>query len=171
MELVKEIFGGVRVYRLKSRVDGRGTLTYAYDGIEDFDVKETRLYSMPHKGTFFGIHYRDMDMPMTKLVTIIKGRGTDYVIDLRKGSETYLKWESVELTSENLLAVYVPAGIGHAFISTEEETMQLFFIDKSGDDGLSKKLNYKDEKIGLKLPIPVTEISEYDADAPFLYDT
>jgi len=46
--------------------------------------------------------------------------------------------------------------------------MQLFFIDKSGEDGYSKKLNHKEEKIGLKLPIPVTEISDYDAEAPFL---
>ncbi len=168
MELVKEIFGSARIYRLKSRTDGRGMLTYAYDGIEGFDVKETRLYSMPHKGTFFGIHYRETDAPMSKLVTVIKGCGTDYVIDLRKDSETYLKWESVELTENIFLAVYVPAGIGHAFISTEDDTMQLFFIDKSGEDGYSKKLNHKEEKIGLKLPIPVTEISDYDADAPFL---
>ena len=168
MELVKEIFGIVKIYKLKSRVDERGLLTYAYEGIEGFDVKETRLYSMPHKGTFFGIHYREADAPMTKLVTVIKGCGTDYVIDLRKGSETYLKWESVELTEDNFLAVRIPAGIGHAFISTEDDTMQLFFIDKSGEDGYSKKLNHKEEKIGLKLPIPVTEISDYDAEAPFL---
>ena len=168
MELVKEIFGSARIYRLKSRTDGRGMLTYAYDGIEGFDVKETRLYSMPHKGTFFGIHYRETDAPMSKLVTVIKGCGTDFVIDLRKDSETYLKWESVELTEDSFLAVYVPAGIGHAFISTEDDTMQLFFIDKSGEDGYSKKLNHKEEKIGLKLPILVTEISDYDADAPFL---
>ena len=168
MELVKEVFGCAGIYRLKSRVDGRGTLTYAYDGIKGFEVKETRLYSMPHKGTFFGIHYRDASAPMSKLVTVIKGRGTDYLIDLRKESETYLRWETVELTEDNFLAVYVPEGIGHAFISTEEETMQLFFIDKSGEDGYSKKLNYKDDKIGLKLPIPVTEISDYDLNAPFL---
>ena len=105
---------------------------------------------------------------MIKLVTVIKGCGTDYVIDLRKGSETYLKWESVELTEDNFLAVRIPAGIGHAFISTEDDTMQLFFIDKSGEDGYSKKLNHKEEKIGLKLPIPVTEISDYDLNAPFL---
>ena len=168
MELVKEVFGCVRIYKLKARMDERGMLTYAYEGIKGFDVKETRVYSMPHKGTFFGIHYRDMASPMSKLVTVIKGCGTDYVIDLRKDSETYLKWESVELTEDNFLSVYVPAGIGHAFISTQEDTMQLFFIDKSGEDGYSKKLNYKEEKIDLKLPIPVTEISEYDADAPFL---
>ena len=168
MELIKEIFGIVRIYKLKSRMDERGLLTYAYDGIEGYEVKETRLYDMPQKGTFFGIHYREIDTPMSKLVTVIKGCGTDYVIDLRKESETYLKWEALELTEDNFLAVYVPAGIGHAFISTQDDTMQLFFIDKSGDDGYSKKLNHKEEKIGLKLPIPVTEISDYDAEAPFL---
>ena len=67
----------------------------------DFKARETRIYSMPQEGTFFGIHYRDEGDPMTKFVTVIKGRGLDYVIDLRKESPTYLEWESIELSEEN----------------------------------------------------------------------
>ena len=99
---------------------------------------------------------------------MIQGRGMDYLIDLREDSPTYLQWEQFELTAENALAVYVPAGIGHAFISMEENTIQLFTIDKCGKEGLSKQLNYKEPRIGLKLPIEVTEISTYDAGAAFL---
>ncbi|MBR5180351.1 MAG: dTDP-4-dehydrorhamnose 3,5-epimerase family protein [Lachnospiraceae bacterium] len=168
MELVKEIFNSVKIYRLATHVDNRGTLSYAYDGIEGFEVKETRFYNMPHKGTFFGIHYREEVSPMSKLITLVKGGGMDYVIDLRKDSETYLKCESIELTEDNYLAVLIPAGIGHAFLSTKEDTIQAFFIDRCGNDGYSKRINYKDEKIGLKLPIPVSEIADYDLKAPTL---
>ena len=169
MEPVKTIFGTVKIYKLKSRTDNRGLMTYVYeDGIEGFVSKETRIYDMPRKGTFFGIHYREESAPMNKLVTVVKGSGMDYVIDLRRDSATYLKWESLELTADNALAVLIPEGIGHAFISLEDNTIQAFTIDKTGNDGHSKQLNYKEEKIGLDLPVQVSEISDYDEAAPFL---
>ena len=169
VELVKTIFDCVRVYRLKSRIDNRGPMTYVYeDCIDGFEVKETRVYTMPQKGTFFGIHYTDEKGQMSKLVSVVQGRGMDYVVDLRETSSTYLKWESIELGEDNSLAVLIPAGIGHAFISLEDNTIQIFSINKSGKDGYSKQLNYAEKKIGLKLPVPVTQISDYDFNAPFL---
>ena len=166
--LIKEIFGKVKIYQIHTRVDNRGSLAYVYDeNMDDFKALETRIYSMPKEGTFFGIHYREENSPMTKFVTVIKGRGMDYVIDLRKESPTYLQWESIELSEENAIAVLVPAGIGHAFISLQNDTMQFYSVDRSGNDALSDRINYKDPKIGLKLPIPVSEISDYDLSAPF----
>lgn len=104
MGIIKEIFGKVRIYQLHSRVDSRGLMSYVFDeNIYDFSIKEARIYSMPKEGTFFGIHYKEESSPMTKLVTVIKGKRMDYVIDLRKGSPTYLQWESIELSEENAL--------------------------------------------------------------------
>ena len=166
--LIKEIFGKVKIYQIHTRVDNRGSLAYVYDeNIDDFKALETRIYSMPKAGTFFGIHYREESSPMTKFVTVIKGRGMDYVIDLRKESPTYLQWESIELSEENAIAVLVPAGIGHAIISLQNDTMQFYSVDRSGNDALSDRINFKDPKIGLKLPIPISEISDYDLSAPF----
>ena len=167
--MIKEIFGKARIYKLHSRVDNRGSLEYVFDeNTADFKVRETRIYSMPKEGTFFGIHYREESSPMTKFVTVIKGRGLDYVIDLRKESPTYLQWESFELSEENALAALIPAGFGHAFISLQNDTMQLYSVDRSGNDAHSKQINYKDPKIGLKLPAPISEISDYDLSAPFV---
>ena len=169
MELIKTIFDCVKIYKLKSRSDNRGSMTYVYENaIEGFEAKESRIYTMSKKGTFFGIHYREEADPLTKFVSVVKGRGLDYVIDLRKDSATYLKWEEIELSEDNALAVLVPAGIGHGFLAMEDNTMQFFAIDKTGKDGHSKQLNYTEKKIGLKLPIPVIDISDYDLNAPFL---
>ena len=172
MKLVKTIFDCVKIYKLNSRSDNRGAMTYVYEsgieGMEGFEAKESRIYTMPGKGTFFGIHYREEADPMTKLVSVVKGRGLDYVIDLRKDSTTYMKWEEIELSEENALAVLIPAGIGNAFLTMEDNTMHFFGINKNGKDGHSKQINYADKKIGLKLPIPVTAISDYDLNAPFL---
>ena len=167
--MIKEIFGKVKIYRLQSRVDNRGSLEYVFDeNTACFNARETRIYSMPKEGTFFGIHYREESSPMTKFVTVIKGRGMDYVIDLRKDSSTYLQWESFELSEENALAVLIPEGFGHAFISLKNDTIQLYAVDRSGNDAYSKHINYMDSKIGLKLPVPISEISDYDLSAPFV---
>ena len=167
--MIKEIFGKVKIYQLHTRVDNRGSLAYVFDeNTVDFKALETRIYSMPKEGTFFGIHYREESSPMTKFVTVIKGRGLDYIIDLREESSTYLQWESIELSEENAFAVLIPAGFGHAFISLQNDTIQLYSVDRSGNDAHSKQINYKDPKIGLKLPITVSEISDYDLNAPII---
>ena len=169
MELIKTIFGCVKIYKLNSRSDNRGSMTYVYDdSIEGFTAKESRIYTMTRKGAFFGIHYREESDPMTKLVSVVKGRGLDYVVDLRKESATYLKWEEIELSEDNALGVLIPAGIGNAFLTMEDNTMQFFAINKNGEDGYSKKLNYLEKQIGLKLPIKIIDISDYDLNAPFL---
>ncbi|MCR4658336.1 MAG: dTDP-4-dehydrorhamnose 3,5-epimerase family protein [Lachnospiraceae bacterium] len=167
--MIKEIFGKAKIYRLHTRVDSRGSLVYVFDeNTVDFKALETRIYSMPKEGTFFGIHYREESSPMTKFVTVIKGRGLDYVIDLRKESPTYLQWESIELSEENAIAVLIPAGFGHAFISLQNDTIQLYSVDRNGSDAHSYHMNYKDPQIGLKLPVSVSEISDYDSGAPFV---
>ena len=169
MELIKTIFDCVKIYKLKSRTDNRGPMIYVYeDSINNFEVKETRIYTMPQKGTFCGIHYSDENVQMSKLISVVQGRGIDYIVDLRKSSETYLKWEAFELNADNSLAVLVPAGIGHAFLSMEDNTIQHFSINRSGKEGLSKQLNYAEKQIGLKFDIPITNISDYDLNAPFL---
>ena len=170
--MIKELFEKVKIYRLRSRVDNRGLLTYIFDeNNNDFKEKERRIYSMPEEGTFFGIHYREESDPMTKFVTVIKGRGIDYIVDLRQKSPTYLQWESIELSEDNALAVLIPAGFGHAFISLQNDIIQLYSVDRSGNDAHSKHINYKESKIGLKLPIPISEISDYDLNAPFISDS
>lgn len=169
MELIGKVFDSAMIFKRRSRVDDRGVMTVVNDeSIDGFRAKETRIYSMNVKGTFFGIHYRDEEDPMNRIVSVIKGRGMDYLVDLRKNSPTYLKWEKLELTEENALVVLVPSGIGHAFLSLEENTIQCYSTDRSGKDGYIKTLNHLDEKIGLQLEIPVAAISDYDITAPYL---
>ena len=53
---IKEIFGKVKIYRLHTRVDNRGSLEYVFDeNTACFNARETRIYSMPKEGTFFGM--------------------------------------------------------------------------------------------------------------------
>ena len=173
MEIIKKVFDKALVLKFRTRMDNRGLMAVNYENefVEDkvgFIIKESRVYTIPKKGTFFGIHYREEKDPMGKLVTVIHGRAMDYIVDLRKDSPTYLKWERVELSAENALSVYITAGFGHGFQTLEDDTIQLYFVDTSGNNAYSKTVSYRDEKIGLKLELPITEISDYDIDAPLV---
>ena len=144
MEIVKKVFDKALVLKFRTRMDNRGLMAVNYENefVEDkvgFIIKESRVYTIPKKGTFFGIHYREEKDPMGKLVTVIHGRAMDYIVDLRKDSPTYLKWERVELSAENALSVYIPAGFGHGFQTLEDDTIQLYFVDTSGNNASSKQ--------------------------------
>ena len=62
----------------------------------------------------------------------------------------------------------MPAGFGHGFQTLEDDTIQLYSVNTSGDNAYSKTVSYRDEKIGLELEIPVTEIADYDIEAPLV---
>ena len=174
MEIVKSIFEEAKLIKTVSRTDNRGPMRVIGNderqralGI-DFTPRESRTYTMPRTGTFFGIHFQPAERPGAKLISLISGRGMDYIIDLRPNSPTYLKWEAVELSADNDLTTYIPTGFGHAFLSTSDGVIMLYQTDFHGGKGYTGRLNYKEPAIGLTLPIPITEIADYDAEAPFL---
>ncbi|MCR5167066.1 MAG: dTDP-4-dehydrorhamnose 3,5-epimerase [Oscillospiraceae bacterium] len=166
MEIVNTLFDKALILRQRINNDVRGSMNSLYNEkelselLDGFIIRNLRSYSMPKAGTFFGIHYQDGNAPMNKLITVICGQGKDYIIDLRRSSPTYLEWEQTELSAENGYSVYVPHGFGHAFISTADDTIQIFAADAYGGAGVSKQLNYREPAIGLVLPIPVTHISD-----------
>ena len=174
MRIIDSFFDNVYVIGYLKKLDNRGTMLSGFDKDEirklniDFDIREQRIYKMPKAGTFFGIHYQEMTYPQAKLVSVIQGKGLDYIVDLRKDSETYKEWRMVELNDEEPKAVYIPAGYGHAFLSVTDNTIQMFAVNEYFVDGYAKQINYKDPEIGLKLPINKIILSEYDKNASFL---
>lgn len=167
MRILDTIFGEVLLFKRGYRQDRRGTsAVIGTDGLpSDFKICEQRAYTIPKAGAFYGIHYDDASRPRAKLITVIRGAGDDYIIDLRKDSDTYLKWERVRLSGENALCIYIPMGFGHGFLSVCDDTIQLFSADRSGADCRTMRISCYDETIGLGLPDGVI-LSDEDMTAP-----
>lgn len=174
MRIKESLFDNVFVLEPSEKVDVRGTRIVGFNKEEMrklniyFEIKEQRIYKMPKAGTFFGIHYQELTHPQAKLVSVIQGKGLDYIVDLRKDSLTYKEWKMVELSEEELKVIYIPAGYGHAFLSMEDNTIQMFAVNEYFMDGSTKQINYRDPEIGLELPINDVIVSYYDKNAPFL---
>lgn len=167
-------FPDVKILCFDTKVDSRGLMETTLDtevmsahGIA-YRCAEQRVYHITRKGTFFGIHFQTGSHPQDKLIRLLSGRGMDYVIDLRRNSATYRKWIAVELTGDDNKCVYVPAGYGHAFMSLENNTAQLFSVSERFFPEESGVVRFDDPQIGLALPMEITCMSERDHNAPFL---
>lgn len=173
MKVIERLFGDACILEPESRHDCRGSMAVlspeaAEEAVPGFVIREQRIYTMPEMNTFFGIHFQELPYPQAKLIAVLHGSGLDYVIDLRRESDTYRQWKAVELSAEKPLAVYIPAGFGHAFLSLEKDTVQFFAADQHFIKEYSKQINYLDPDIGLKLPCEDPVLSDADRHAPFL---
>ena len=123
---------------------------------------------MPERHTFFGIHFQKEPYPQAKLISVLQGKGLDYVVDLRKGSATCAQWQALELDAADPVFVYIPSGFGHAFLSLKENTIQYFAADREFVRGYAGSISWKDPEIALELPCEDPVLSDKDRLAPFL---
>jgi dTDP-4-dehydrorhamnose 3,5-epimerase len=83
---------------------------YATNGINTRFVQDN--HSRPRRGTLRGLHAQ-RTRPQAKLVRAVEGTIFNVVVDFRRGSPTYLKWLSVELSADNFRQIYIPVGYAH----------------------------------------------------------
>ena len=69
------------------------------------------------RGTLRGMHMQRAPHVEAKLVRCTRGAALDVVLDPASG-----RWHGVELSADNGLAVYVPAGFAHGFQTLEDST-------------------------------------------------
>ena len=173
MIIRQRLFDEVLVIEPSVRTDGRGTMTdFSPDQLREIlpeaDWKVQRIYTMPARYTFFGIHYQEEPYPQAKLISVLQGKGLDYVVDLRKDSPAYTQWQVLELDATSPALVYIPAGFGHAFLSLEENTVQYFAADREFVRGHAAVISFRDPTIRLELPCEDPVLSDKDRNAPFL---
>lgn len=173
MRVVEDVFEKCYIIEPDGRTDSRGVMQVFYSEramnelLEGFTINEQRIYKMPKKHTFYGIHYQNLSNAQGKLISVIQGSALDYIVDLRKDSPTYRQYKVFELSENTPRLIYIAPGFGHGFLTLEDNTMQSFAIDVDFNSEHSGTINYRDPAIGLKLPVEDVVISDYDRDAPF----
>jgi dTDP-4-dehydrorhamnose 3,5-epimerase len=103
-----KVFGDQRGYFFESFQEER----YKSAGIKEHFIQDN--FSSSTKGVLRGLHYQ-LKHPQGKLVTVIKGKVLDVMIDIRVGSPTFGKHYSIILDGERHNQVYVPPGLAHGF--------------------------------------------------------
>ena len=80
------------------------------------------FYTISCKNTLRGIHFQE-PRQQGKLIHCISGHVLDVFVDLRKDSPTFGKWDSIELSGEHSISIYLPEGIGHAYLALADSVM------------------------------------------------
>lgn len=177
MELINTEIAEVKIVKPLVFGDNRGWFyeSYSYEklkhlGINTQFVQDNRSYSS-EKGTLRGIHFQKSPMAQTKLITCTSGRILDVAVDLRKGSPTYLKWVSVELSEENKLMLYIPKGFGHGFVTLTDNVEVLYKVDEYYSKENDRSIKFDDKEIGVNWGVQNPILSQKDLTAPSLSES
>ncbi|MFI6825604.1 dTDP-4-dehydrorhamnose 3,5-epimerase family protein [Kribbella sp. NPDC050241] len=164
---------GALLFLPEPYVDERGFFCRTFDravvaaaGL-DPDAFEQDSISRSVKGVVRGMHVRS-GAGEAKLVRCSSGAVLDVVVDLRPDSPTYRNTEYFDLTGENQVTVYVPAGCAHGFQALTDPADVSYRIDRAHDPREDVSIRYDDPGLGIEWPLPATLMSERDKAAPSL---
>jgi dTDP-4-dehydrorhamnose 3,5-epimerase len=106
-----------------------------------------------------------------KLVRCARGAIFDVLVDIRRGSPTYGRWEGFELTDENMRILYCPVGFAHGFCTVSENADVIYKQSNYYSGDTERGIKYDDPELGIAWPDGLELIvSERDSRAPLLRD-
>ena len=108
--------------------------------------------SVSRAGTLRGIHFAELPPSQAKFVTCVHGAALDVAIDLREGSPTFGAWEAVHLDDRDRRAVYLPEGLGHAFMALDDHTVINYLCSAPYAPGREHAIHPLDAEIGIDWP-------------------
>jgi dTDP-4-dehydrorhamnose 3,5-epimerase len=158
---------GVRLVEPRLSEDARG---YFYEGynsriLEELSDGETFVQenvSGSKRGVLRGLHYQLEPLAQGKLVRVIRGEVFDVVVDLRRGSPTYGRWESLILSEGNRLRLWVPPGLAHGFLVVSEFAEMVYSVTRPYAPTHERALLWSDPDLAIPWPL--------SADGPLLSD-
>lgn len=112
-----------------------------------------------------GLHFQT-NQPQGKLVYALSGSIFDVAVDIRRGSPTYKKWISCELSAENGLQMWIPPGFAHGFCVTSESALFVYKCSDYYDSESEVSLAWNDPSLRIDWPIDDPFLSDKDDNLP-----
>jgi dTDP-4-dehydrorhamnose 3,5-epimerase len=159
---------GAFIIDLDRKTDERGFFARAFCQREFRDhglksvIAQANVASNKSRGTLRGMHFQYPPAAESKLVRCTRGAILDIIVDLRPESPTYLDHISVELNEDNMTALYVPERFAHGYQVLRDNTDTSYQVGEFYAPNAESGLRHDDPRLGLKWPLPVSEISSKD---------
>ena len=132
-----------------------------------FSVKQVNQ-SVSQKGVIRGVHFTDSPEGQAKYVSCPKGSIWDVVVDLRKESPTFGQWDAVELSAENGLSLFISEGLGHAFLSLQDDSVANYLCTSEYAPDADRTINPLSKNLAIAFEssgITKFSLSEKDSEA------
>jgi dTDP-4-dehydrorhamnose 3,5-epimerase len=111
---------------------------------------------------------------------VLRGRILDVAVDVRRGSPTYGRHVSVEISADAGQQVYIPVGFAHGFLTLTDDVLVMYKVSDYYAPDCDGGIRWDDPDIAIPWPMRATDIivSEKDSrlprlaefDSPFAYD-
>lgn len=169
MELIDTSIKDLKIIKSKFFKDERGYFfeSFKNSNFEKFFpkikfIQENESYSK--KGVLRGLHFQQNPYSQAKLVRVVKGIVQDVAVDLRQGSETFGKYESVILSDENKYQFFIPKGFAHGFLVLSDYAVLSYKIDNDYSPTHESGIRYDDKNLNIDWKIDKSKliISEKD---------
>jgi dTDP-4-dehydrorhamnose 3,5-epimerase len=134
-----------------------------------FDLQQANC-SVSAAGVLRGLHFAQLPPSQAKYVTCLHGKVLDVVVDIRVGSPTYGRWDSMILDGSARRSVYLSEGLGHAFLALEDDSTVMYLCSAPYHPEREHTINPLDPALGISWPTVDGEpvMSERDRTAPTL---
>jgi len=163
---------GARLIELERHEDGRGFFArtfcseeFAAHGLRDRFV-QCNLSSNERRGTLRGMHWQAKPHEEAKVVCCTRGAVHDVIVDLRRDSPAYRRWEAFELSAANRRMLYIPEGVAHGFQSLEDHTDLFYLMSESYHKEAERGVRWNDPAFGIRWPLADPILSARDAAYP-----
>jgi dTDP-4-dehydrorhamnose 3,5-epimerase len=167
---------GIWIIQNETHIDQRGSFQEWFQS-ERFQentkvnfIPKQANSSISKKGVVRGIHYSTSNVGQAKLVTCMSGEILDVIFDLRSDSKTFRQFVSIPMQAHDGKSVYISEGLGHAFISLEDNSNLVYLLSSTYDPSTEHTVHPLDATLGFNWPLEEIILSERDALAPSLIE-
>ena len=174
MKFSRATLEGLWLIELELREDERGFLARTYCDKEfaahglNTRWPQCNLTLTKQRGMIRGMHFQADPKPEIKLIRCAAGAIYDVLVDVRRSSSTFGKWEGFELTAQNRRMLYVPGGFAHGFQCLADNCEVYYQMSESYVSELARGIRFNDPQIGIAWPIADPTLSERDRSLPLL---
>lgn len=174
MKCIKTLFADVMLVEPNVYRDHRGFFKESYNE-KQWEKQKFECYFIQDNisessdsGTLRGLHFQLNPRAQTKLVQVVKGVVYDVVVDLRKGSSTYKRWQSFILSEYNHRQLLVPKGFAHGFCTLVPNSIVMYKVDEYYAPEYDSGINWADKELGIDWPFSNPILSDKDKMLPFV---
>lgn len=125
-------------------------------------------YSLSQKNVVRGMHYQLQPNAQGKLVSVLRGRIFDAIIDIRASSPSFGKWAGIELDAEVKQMLWIPPGFAHGFCALTDDTEVMYAVTAEYAPASERGILWNDPAVGIIWPIDNPILSDKDAKYPLL---
>ncbi|MGH8616815.1 MAG: dTDP-4-dehydrorhamnose 3,5-epimerase [Burkholderiales bacterium] len=147
------------VLRVRPRVfeDARGCFFESFNaralataGIPGSYVQDNQSKSM--RGVLRGLHYQ-APRAQGKLVRVLSGEIFDVVVDLRRASPAFGRWQGTRLSADNRESLWIPEGCAHGFLVVADSAEVLYKTTDYYAPADEHCLLWNDPALGIHWPL------------------